>query len=72
MTSKETYLRGEFSTYSATTLQKLLIYTNTCKAEQRNLAEETLSATMKHYGFASLQSAETSAAQKPPMGGIRY
>ncbi|MFV0421629.1 DUF4125 family protein [Oleidesulfovibrio sp.] len=62
ITSVETYLRGELSTYSLTTLQKLLEYTNACRKKGRNLAEETLAETMVHYGFASIQEGEAWAA----------
>lgn len=58
-TSYETYLRGEMSTYSERTF---LLYTNFIihlLKENRNLALETMTNTVKMYGYASIDDAES-------------
>jgi hypothetical protein len=57
VTSVETYLRGELSTYSLETLK--LYYANVLKQKSENIngAEVTLSYTVKRYGYNSLEEA---------------
>ena len=57
MTSVETYLRGELSTYSPRTLA--LYYQNLLEQEAANIngVDLVLAATMQRYGFNSLATA---------------
>ncbi|WP_206811717.1 DUF4125 family protein [Paradesulfitobacterium ferrireducens] len=57
ITSVETYLRGELSTYSLRTLK--LYYENVLKQKYENIngSEITLNYIIKHYGFNSLEEA---------------
>jgi hypothetical protein len=57
VTSLETYLRGELSTYSQKTLE--LYYDHVSKQESENIngSEITLEHTVKQYGYASLKKA---------------
>ena len=57
VTSLETYLRGELKTYSVKTLKLYLENIGRQKAEEINGSAVTLLATMKQYGFNSLQEA---------------
>ena len=57
VTSLETYLRGELITYSVKTLKLYLENIGRQKAEEINGSAVTLLATMKQYGFNSLQEA---------------
>ena len=63
-TSIETYLRGEFSTYSLETLSLILLHVQKCFEEKRNLGEENLYIMMLDYGFSSIQDAEDWARSK--------
>ena len=57
LTSIETYLRGEFATYSTRTLA--LYYQNALEQKAANIngAQVVLAATMQQYGFNSLAAA---------------
>ena len=57
LTSIETYLRGEFATYSTRTLA--LYYQNALEQKAANIngAQVVLAATMQQYGFTSLAAA---------------
>lgn len=57
VTSFETYLRGELSTFSLRTLQLYLENAVRQKAEKINGCGITLEHTVKRYGFVSLQEA---------------
>jgi len=63
-TSVETYLRGEFMTYSVKTLRLLLAHAEECKASHANRAEAELLNQVRGYGYASLEAAEASLAGK--------
>lgn len=52
------YMEGELKTYSKRTLQAYYDWIKYCQAEGLNLAEQTLSETVKSYGYESLQAAE--------------
>ena len=58
VTSIETYLRGELSTYSQRTLELYLNHISQQKSENINGAETVLDCTVKHYGYNSLADAE--------------
>lgn len=57
-TSFETYMLGELSTYSETTLRFYLEWIRKLKSEGRNMNREILLYTVKEYGYQSLQDAE--------------
>ena len=57
-TSVETYLRGEFLSYSVDTLELYYSYTVKCKNENINLVYENLNNMVKFYGYKSLEDAE--------------
>jgi hypothetical protein len=56
--SFETYLRGELSTYSEQTLTAYALHTQELLARGENLDLIILDATMRQYGFASIDEAE--------------
>lgn len=58
-TSFETYLEGELKTYSLNTLRLYLAFVRQLAANQQNLALLTMDATVKGYGYASLDAAES-------------
>lgn len=58
VTSLETYLRGELSTYSLRTLVLYLDNMLRQKDQGINAAELVLQSTLKQYGFNSIQEAE--------------
>jgi hypothetical protein len=57
-TSYETYLRGELCTYSEKTFMLYASFIIGLMKAGRNLAVETMSNTVKMYGYANLQEAE--------------
>ena len=57
-TSVETYLRGEFLSYSLNTLELYYSYTIKCKNENINLVYQNLNNMVKFYGYKSLDEAE--------------
>lgn len=63
-TSFETYLAGELKTYSPETVKKLRSFVEQLEAARNNLALLTMEATVKSYGFASLDQAEAALAEK--------
>lgn len=63
-TSFETYLEGELKTYSPETVKKLRSFVEELEAAGKNLALLTMAATVKSYGFASLDQAEATLAEK--------
>ncbi len=58
-TSYETYLRGEISTYSDTTLSLYGRFVADCAATGRNIAAETIGNSALLYGYASLDDMES-------------
>ncbi|KFJ05361.1 hypothetical protein BITS_0019 [Bifidobacterium tsurumiense] len=58
-TSFETYLRGELSTYSDSTLHEYESFIHELQAEHKNLTELTIANTVKLAGFAGLEEAES-------------
>lgn len=63
-TSFETYLEGELKTYSPETVKKLRSFVEQLEAAGKNLALLTMAATVKNYGFVSLDQAEATLAEK--------
>lgn len=63
-TSFETYLEGELKTYSPETVKKLRGFVEELEAAGKNLALLTMAATVKNYGFVSLDQAEATLAEK--------
>lgn len=61
-TSFETYLEGELKTYSLNTLRLYLAFVRQLAAEGQNLALLTMDATVKGYGYPSLDAAEAALA----------
>lgn len=61
-TSFETYLEGELKTYSLNTLRLYLAFVRQLAAEGQNLALLTMDATVKGYGYSSLDAAEAALA----------
>lgn len=57
-TSVETYLKGEFLSYSLNTLEQYYSYTVKCEEENINLVYENLNNMVKFYGYKSLDDAE--------------
>ncbi|MDD3931707.1 MAG: DUF4125 family protein [Eubacteriales bacterium] len=57
VTSSETYMRGELSTYSSNTLKSYHEFVLQKYSEGGNLYEEILLNTVREYGFNSLQQA---------------
>lgn len=57
VTSMETYHKGELMTYSVKTLRLYLENIHRQRAENINGSAVTMLATMKHYGFNSLEEA---------------
>lgn len=57
-TSFETYLEGELKTYSPETVQRLRDFVEKLETKGENLALLTMTATVKNYGFQSLDAAE--------------
>jgi hypothetical protein len=55
VTSLETYLRGELSTYSQKTLELYYDHLSQQESENINGSEITLEHTVKQYGYASLK-----------------
>jgi hypothetical protein len=58
ITSFETYLRGELSSYSLRTVELYADWIRDCSARARNITTETLLNTVLLGGFASLDDAE--------------
>ncbi len=58
-TSYETYLRGEISTYSDTTLSLYGRFVAGCAQNGRNIAKETITNSALMYGYASLDDMES-------------
>jgi hypothetical protein len=60
VTSFETYLRGELTTYSKRTLE--LYYKNILDLDSKSIngGEEVLAETVRHYGYTSLKEANES------------
>ena len=58
-TSYETYLRGELSTYSDETLRLYQAFVKELLDSDRNLMIEVMENTVRFYGFASLEHAES-------------
>ncbi|MDR2356268.1 MAG: DUF4125 family protein [Clostridiales Family XIII bacterium] len=56
--SAESYMLGEFSSFSVRTLRLCLDYLSRLSASKRNIARMILENTMRRYGFASLDDAE--------------
>ncbi|NLO97896.1 MAG: DUF4125 family protein, partial [Peptococcaceae bacterium] len=57
VTSLETYLRGELSTFSLKTLKSYLEDVLQYLAENKNMSKVILEETVKRYGFDSLEEA---------------
>lgn len=71
-TSLETYIHGEFSTYSEATLEALAHHAGALAAKGSSLARATLESTLRHQGFASLEEAEEEARdQVQVIGAMR-
>lgn len=62
VTSFETYLRGELSTYSPQTLDLYAAFVDQLRTEQRNMTEEIVQNTVLMSGFDSLEDAESHVA----------
>ena len=62
-TSFETYLRGELTTYSETTLSLYHEFIFRLVGEGKNLTHMTMAHTVRLYGYSSLEDAEIK--QKP-------
>ena len=58
-TSYETYLRGELSTYSDTTLMLYGRFVAEYAAKGKNIARETIANSAVLYGYASLEDMES-------------
>jgi hypothetical protein len=65
VTSMETYLRGELSTYSLRTLELYLDHMQKEQSENINGSAITLLYMVKQYGFASLEEANEKMRQPP-------
>lgn len=63
-TSKETYLRGEMSTWSDQTFKLYAQWVRLLAEEGRNLPEMTAENIVKEYGFGSLAAAEAFLQKK--------
>lgn len=61
MTSYETYLRGELSTYSDMTLKLYGGFIVSVSSEEKNLARMIMERSVKMYGYGSLEEAEVKA-----------
>lgn len=61
MTSYETYLRGELSTYSDMTLKLYGGFIVSVSNEEKNLASMIMERSVKMYGYDSLEEAESKA-----------
>lgn len=61
-TSMQTYLAGEWKTYSLRTLRLLRDHQIACREAGRNLTSEELETMMGFYGFDSLEAAEAALA----------
>ena len=61
MTSYETYLRGELSTYSDMTLKLYGGFIVSVSNEEKNLARMIMERSVKMYGYGSLEEAESKA-----------
>jgi hypothetical protein len=70
VTSIETYQLGELYTYSAKTLEALRAHLLALEAEGRSLAQEILENSVRHYGYTSLDEAETSARRRAEAAGV--
>lgn len=71
-TSFETYLRGELSTYSTTTLNYYEMLISNIMQQHGNLTEITLQKTIRFYGYQSLQQAEQAQeSSTKPAGATR-
>lgn len=62
ITSFETYLRGELSTYSLELLQRYATFIQDNSANNKNLTEQIMSITVTQAGYANLEEAEQSQA----------
>lgn len=71
MTSVETYLRGELSTYSMTTLEKYWKYMENLEVQDKNLAEMILDNTAKIYGYRDIADAEAKYCKREERAGER-
>ena len=63
-TSVETYQRCELLTYSEKTLRALLEHATELAKNEESLARNILEATVRHYGYESLEKAETATAAR--------
>lgn len=63
-TSIQTYQCGEFKTYSAQTLRRLLEHAQALEAEGRELVREIQLNTVRSLGYATLAEAETAMGQQ--------
>lgn len=70
VTSIETYQLGELLTYSEKTLQSLLEHLVTLEKAGLSLAMHILENTVRHYGYATLESAETATRERIERQGI--
>ena len=57
VTSLETYLKGELKSYSTRTLKHYFAHVQKLRKENRNGSEIIMLASMKQYGFTSLEEA---------------
>ncbi len=57
VTSLETYLKGELKSYSTLTLKHYLTHVQKLRKENKNGSEIIMLASMKQYGFKSLEDA---------------
>lgn len=64
VTSVETYSRGEFMTYGKSTLEALWKHYQVLAAEGRNLHREVIQNEVTQLGYASLDAAEASLANR--------
>ncbi len=58
-TSKETYFKGELATYSLKTLRLYYEHISGLESRGENVSETVLLETVKRYGYASLQDANS-------------
>jgi len=58
-TSKETYFKGELATYSLKTLRLYYAHISDLESRGENISEVVMTETVKRYGYASLQDANS-------------